>query len=576
VTDDLSVNVDNDHEDYDLTHVDDLLDYLDTVSDDCPVCRDDELYVNPVSHTLSYDRLDRFGVVAVWCDRCKGEKADLALALRKAYGIPKDAPLVSLSVFDTNGSPLALSDPMARQLARVQRFRPNVFRLGGTLSTVAPDGKVSELSPTALAVRMAEVSKFYNGSRYLDPPASALRAIRLTAEDQLAIPRLDRVVTTPVVMTDGRILTTPGYDAASCTYYAPALPAVVVPEHVTQDDVDAAVRLLTVDLFGDIDFVGPADLANALAATVQPFVRSQIVGPCPLFNFDAPTPGSQKTLACSLALMPGCGFVTPTSWHKAPKEQVSTLLSVLLKAPTAVLIDNVTGSVSSEALEAILTTPSGSWTARILTTNRMGEVPVHQTFTMTTNNGTFGTSMRRRVIPIRIDSGEEHPDKRIGPSKGARAGQPWLHPELMLWASEHRADLVTACLTLCRSWFQQGQPAPTIPPDAVRGSYERWQHVLGGILQAAGISGFCENIATVDGNDPEIEEIAEQLRLLETKFGVTEFTSKEAVATGVAGEANAQSFGMSLRGIKDRPAQGLVLRLVERRGTANAWKVVAA
>src|SRR5581483_10144943 len=64
------------------------------------------------------------------------------------------------------------------------------------------------------------------------------------------------------------------------------------------------------------------------------------------------------------------------------------------------------------------------------------------------------------------------------------------HPDLIGWVHANRADLVAACLSLCRGWIAAGMPRGS----KHIGSFEAWSAVMGGLLEAIGVSGFLGNI----------------------------------------------------------------------------------
>jgi hypothetical protein len=87
--------------------------------------------------------------------------------------------------------------------------------------------------------------------------------------------------------------------------------------------------------------------------------------------------------------------------------------------------------------------------------------------------------MVRRCFLIRLDTEMQRPWTR----SDFRHQQPQ-------WAQEHCSELAGALLTLARAWFAAGQPDPDTP---TLGSFEKWCHVVGGILQNAGFEGFLGN-----------------------------------------------------------------------------------
>jgi hypothetical protein len=144
---------------------------------------------------------------------------------------------------------------------------------------------------------------------------------------------------------------------------------------------------------------------------------------------------------------------------------------------------------------------------------------------------------------------------------------------------ENRRDLVKAALILVMWWVQQGKP---LGVTGRVGSYEAWEAVIGGILNAAGIEGFLDNLDDLDATeDTERDELAEFLRAWRAAYGTRELTAREVVEDATlrehvgthAGTWSASSVGAFLRQRRDRIAGGLRLVLVPRRSVANAWRV---
>jgi len=532
----------------------------------CPQCYHDD--------TITVDRLVRLDKVTVWCSKCK---LDLADYVRKTYGVPHTAPLISLPTFNVTDSKLSIVKDAATQLARAESSRPHTFRVGDELVSVGDDGHASVLTTQEVQVRLSEVARFKTARSYVDAPTTTVEAIRHASDDN-SFPQLDRVITVPTFTADGELSAIPGYDEATKTYYAPVMPVIVVPGVNATDAAWARSIILT--LFDDFPFVGDADRANAIACTLQPFVQPMINAPMPLYVFDAAAFGTGKTKCAETALGVGCGTLPLTGFGADSKEQRKSLLSLLKNLPAGIIFDNVTGLVRSEVLEAILTADSGVWEDRVLGGSTTARVPVWITWAMTTNNGRVGHSLARRCIWIRQDAKVEQPNLRTGPTPGST----WRY-SLPTYAvtdtsesaskTSGRSALVTACLTMIQYWINQGMPAPEIPADAVRGSFERWQYVLGGILQANDITGFCENAAKYDARSDEHAEHAELLRNLQAVFSSGDFDARTAFEHEElrSGSESAQGLGMVFAHHRDEIAGGLVLR---RRDERRTWHVETA
>ncbi len=150
--------------------------------------------------------------------------------------------------------------------------------------------------------------------------------------------------------------------------------------------------------------------------------------------------------------------------------------------PTAILLDNLHGRLSSGRLADALT--ALVWSDREIGTGQRVAAPVSCLWLSTGNNVTFSAEIARRTLAIDLDARCARPDERTG----------WRHPDLLAWADEHRADLVEACLTLIAAWIAAGKPswAPT-PQAPMMGSFESWCRTMGGILEVSGVPGFLTN-----------------------------------------------------------------------------------
>ena len=87
--------------------------------------------------------------------------------------------------------------------------------------------------------------------------------------------------------------------------------------------------------------------------------------------------------------------------------------------------------------------------------------------------------------------GRPTPTRRTGQASSFRhPGQSGL--DLGSWTRKHRRELMTAILTLVRAWFAAGAPRPA--RGVSFGSFEIWERIVGGIVEAAGLTGFLDNL----------------------------------------------------------------------------------
>jgi putative DNA primase/helicase len=323
------------------------------------------------------------------------------------------------------------------------------------------------------------------------PPLDVVRDILATPD--LPFPVLQRITNVPCFAPDGTLIVRPGYHEDAGIFYAPpkGLRIPKVKDRPTDTDVKKANRLIGFELLGDFPFVGDADRAHAYALTIEHFARELIDGSTPLYDVEAPTPGSGKGLCIAVTLLPAFGrhlrFIAEArdddEWRKR-------LISALRECRGTFIIDNARRPLDSGVIAAALTAPVLE--ERLLGTNEMVGFPIRWVWAVTGNNPLLSMEIARRAVRIRLDSSVEKP--------WLRDPAVFRHQNLVQWAEKRRGRLIWAALTLIRAWLAAGRPKPAIRP---LGSFEAWSTVMGGILEVAGIPGFL-------GNALEFYEVADQ------------------------------------------------------------------
>ena len=466
---------------------------------------------------------------------------------------------------------LARSVERVWSLLMASNRTPWVFRFAGQPTWVVPD---DEGRPVATAIteerlrhmlaRLAHWKKL-NGKGELvaaPPPIAVVKSVLATPDP--ALPVLVGIVNTPVFGRGGTLLTTPGYHPDARLLYAPtpgfAVPTI--PAKPSTAEVAAARDLLCEDLLGDFPFVGPAEIAHVIALLLLGFLRGMIDGPTPLHLIEKPSPGSGATLMVDAVatILTGSGASVMTE-GRDDDEWRKRVTAKLRQIPAIVLIDNLRAKLDSSAVAAALTAPF--WEDRILGASEMARLPIRCLWIATGNNPEFSNEMARRLLRIRLDPHEERPWQRTG----------FRHPDLMTWVRANRPRLVAACLTLCQAWIAAGKPrgARTI------GSFENWAHVVGGVLEVAGIPGFLGNLdEMMEASDSEGAGWSAFIAAWWDRFGTAEvgaadlfdvalFCDPAPPITGHTDRAQKTSFGIARKKMRDRMFQvgDLTLRLVQ-------------
>ncbi len=154
-----------------------------------------------------------------------------------------------------------------------------------------------------------------------------------------------------------------------------------------------------------------------LAALLTAVVRA-LLPTAPGFLFMAPTAGSGKSLLAScVGVLAGVPRPARMPSTRQEEEFRKRLLAVARESRAAVLLDNVSGHIESDALCAYLT--SDHYADRLLGVSNTVEVPVTGIFMVTGNNVTLVGDLNRRLLTCRIDPGvERYRTEEEKPTKG--------------------------------------------------------------------------------------------------------------------------------------------------------------
>lgn len=300
------------------------------------------------------------------------------------------------------------------------------------------------------------------------------------------LPLLQSVVRCPFVTKTGQLIFTPGYHSKYGLYLNSDIGDRIeaVPEFPNSDDIEWAKKIIRQEMLGDFPFVSPADEAHAIAAALQQFVRDEVIdGPSPMYGIEAPTPGSGKGLLADLISEVATGrSAQPTTLPEDENETRKKITSLLVASPSVILIDNARTDkiIDSSALASVLTTTR--WRDRLLGFSRMATSPNLALWLLTANNPRYSFEIARRTVRSRLDPNIERPWRRMSAS--------FRHPNIRRWTKNNRHHIVRAFLVLIRNWFAKGCPESS----EQLGSFESWSNVIGGILGAAEIPGFLENL----------------------------------------------------------------------------------
>lgn len=472
------------------------------------------------------------------------------------------------------------------------------FKRAGSVITVGENGEVQTLGRYALKQQLERNIRFEKpdgrtkGMKPSDCPDEIVHRI-LDSVSSWPLPTVNGIVQHPTMTATGRLLVKQGYDQESGLLLVrrDVRSWPHIPENPTEAQVLDALRRLwePVSLFPYADAISRGiALAAMLTAVVRRGLRT-----APAFLYAAPSAGAGKTLLAECVVALAGGAPPQTLPAKGP-EIDKVLVSVLRMGRGALFFDNVTGTVNSKELNAMLTAPV--YDGRILGESQMtGGLPTNTLVVLTGNNARPVGDTCRRMLVATIDPKMEHPFLR----------EFEFNPRERVLAS--RMELIASALTILRGWIASGGEAEG---EGELASFEEWDRLvrqaviwvgnlerkaLGG--KAIGFDDPTANITEQCAADDENEALAELLELWMSEYHGKGFKAAElysalaGMRNGYMGSAAAAILGPGLfsllpdarsalvlsrwlRQQKGRVARGLRIEGVEDKSTnTTIWRV---
>lgn len=413
-------------------------------------------------------------------------------------------------------------------------------------------------------------------------PDPGTMAACLSRADDFA--ELDRIAHAPFVREDGSIVTEPGYDKVTRTMLVPdqVFDGLKVPEDPSPEEVRAAVDLIMTEWLGDFPFDAEPDRANVLALVVTPAIRG-LVPKVPLAVVDGLQMGVGKNLLADSVLTVYTGEAArPMNWVEETDEVRKQITSAFRTGQEFFVFDEahtVQGAPLAQALTA------STWQDRILGVSTMAEFPNRVTWISLGNQVQVKGDLTRRVYRIALRPRYANPQDRDA-STFRHPGQSGL--DLLSWTRQHRAELMTAILTVVRHWFAAGQPYPK--RGVSFGSFETWERIVGGILEAAGVPGFLGNLKVWRSeSDFDGQYWTNHLQWLREIFGTESFKTGQVKAKAMDDPAGfmapprlddptdktfGKALGEAYSRMRERRMGGLWLeRVSSSHGHVSSWAV---
>ncbi len=496
------------------------------------------------------------------------QKAEL-----EATGLP--------SIETNNRQQREVMDEMVKAFARVNYQKPTLFNgpIGlvciGMNNSDPPSPIIETVTREGLQNHAANAANWTSstireGIKNISPPRDLCANFGASSQNWKGLPPLDGIVTAPFFEASGKLCAAPGYHRKSRNYLHLPRGFELPDTTPTPANLAAAKNLIFNTLLTDVAFADQSSRANAVALMIERFVRRMIANTqgkmddTPLYLWDAPTQKSGKTVGATICVsafgdpyfMTEKGETDDAEWRKA-------IVSLLAQGVSNILIDNVTGGLSSPTFAAALTTPA--LTERILGSMRNVTVSTRITWVATSNNAQLSTDAASRAVMVRLDTNLEKPEARdfkLDPIEYIKA---------------NRAAVQGAIITLVNHWQAEGSPEFTERLHATR--FKTWARIMGGILGANEIEGFLLNAETVQSQlDPDTEAWTAFIAAWAKDFPTGSITAARLVPLAVecellpnTKEDLGQRMGKMLQAKKDRVFGGFKISKSPEQSRVVNW-----
>lgn len=397
-----------------------------------------------------------------------------------------------------------------------------VFQRTRRLVWVGADGTIGEYDQFSLSHQIETYMDVVKGSKPARIPEALAK--RVLGSKDLGVPEIAAVVPFPVVRVDGTAVIKAGLDVTTGLYLLKAaerLPRVLDDEGLRQ----AVARVWAP--FAEFPFEDGVARGVMFSALLTTVCRAAMPT-SPVFMVSAQLPGSGKTKLSQCLMKLAGASTTVQDLPSKEEEQGKTIFTTMLAGPLGIFFDNVDDVLRAAAsFCAAVTSPT--YKARLLNTNRLGEVTNRALWVLNGNNvGIHGDAVRR-ILTCRLDSPENPEQVRhsFDPLRMVGDNVPGL-----------RADLIDILTTYREAGLPQGNLSGFA-------SFEEWNSLIRGCTMwlegqghttaMGGLGDPMETIKEAQHEDPKRLLHIRLLRVWRARFGREALTLKAARAAEGSG-----------------------------------------
>ncbi|RWR45697.1 hypothetical protein EOW65_15775 [Sinirhodobacter ferrireducens] len=409
--------------------------------------------------------------------------------------------------------------------------KPTLFQRNGQWVEIRWQGDplravIVELDRKTFGSRLNEITDWRKRAgegdhfRYVSAPDDVVQQV--FDHPEKPVPELRGVISVPMYSEDGKLIMIPGYHSSGYFYAPPDGLEVIRPSRsLTPADL-AKARETLVDILCDFEMDGvsradleravlrgegekcwakgttavPPSFLSAVGFLLEQLVRPMISGPVMplLISKTARRAGGGLLASILQVIVSGTTGMRPLA--ASEEERRKSIIGALRSGASVIAWDNLPSSrvIDSPTLATLFT--EGVYVDRELGQSKDITINVTTSFMLIGNRPRMTDELIQRMTLLELVPQTANPEKRTG----------WKHAALPAHVSEHRGEILSALLVLVENWIAKGMPKPKHAP--IIGRFERYRHVIGGILEAASPHWTSwqsnrDKLATVAGDEQE-------------------------------------------------------------------------
>ena len=209
--------------------------------------------------------------------------------------------------------------------------------------------------------------------------------------------------------------------------------------------------------------------------------------------FNANSHGAGKTLLMKMIITTVMGKCRLRALPKNEEEFRKLLDAAALGAAPYIAIDNVSGNLKNDDLDAFIT--SEDWGGRVMHSQREYEVPRQSIVFITGHNLTLSGDLARRLLESKLSIEEADIRDRVVKRE---YDDNWLKRPAV------RSELLSALWCIIRHWDKAGRPHEGA---TTMGGFKEWCKIFGGMTVFSGFGDPCERPAADESPDSELEDM---------------------------------------------------------------------